>query len=79
MRVLYFSLDKLSNGISEVGAGVCERIGGMVNGTSLALGSFAGPGACWGGRPVGVETYVHNELVKVGVFFFFYSDRGGVW
>ena len=38
-----------SNGVSEVGAGAGERVGGMVNGTSLALGSIAGPGACGGG------------------------------
>ena len=30
----------------EVNAGAGERVGRMVNGTSLTLGSIAGPGAC---------------------------------
>ena len=47
-----------SNGVSEVGAGASERVGGMVNRTSLASGSIAWPGACGGGRPVGAETCV---------------------
>ena len=38
-----------SNGVSEVGAGAGERVGGMVNGTCLASGSIAGPGAYGGG------------------------------
>ena len=38
------------NGVSEVGAGARERVGRMVNGTGLASGSIAGPGACRGGR-----------------------------
>ena len=37
------------NGVSEVGAGAGERVGWMMNGPSLALGSIARPGAC-GGR-----------------------------
>ena len=38
-----------SDGVSEVGGGAGERVSGMVNGTSLASGSIAGPGACGGG------------------------------
>ena len=38
-----------SNGVNEVGVGADERVGGMVNGTSLAQRSIAGPGACGGG------------------------------
>ena len=64
------------DGVSEVGAGAGVRVGGMVNGTSLASGSIAGPEACGDGRSVGAETCVHNELVKVGGFF--ESDRGGL-
>ena len=56
-----------SNGVSEVGAGAGERVGGMVNGTNLVLGSTAGH------EQVGC---VHNELVEVGEFF--ESDRGGL-
>ena len=37
------------NRISEVGAGAGERVGWMVNGTSLASGSNPGPGA-YGGQ-----------------------------
>ena len=58
-----------SNGASEVGAGAGERVGRMVNGTSLPSGSIAGPGAYGGGRPVGAETCVHNGLAEVGEFF----------
>ena len=57
-----------NNGVSEVGVGAGERVDGMVNGTSFALGSIARPGACEGGRPVGAETCVHNELAEVGGF-----------
>ena len=56
------------NGVSEVGVGAGERVGRMVNGTSLASGSIAGPGACGGGRSVGAEICVHNELAEVGGF-----------
>ena len=58
-----------SNGVSEVGAGAGERVVRMVNGTSLASGSIAGPGGGGGGRSVGAETSVHNELAEVGGFF----------
>ena len=57
-----------SNVISEVGAAAGGRVGGMVNGTSLASGSIAGPRACGGGRSVGTETCVHNELAEIGGF-----------
>ena len=57
-----------SNMVSEVGAGAGERVGGMVNGTSFALGSIAWLGTCGGGRPLGAETSVHNGLPEVGVF-----------
>ena len=58
-----------SNGVSEVGAKTGERVSGKVNGTSLVSGSIAGLGAYGGGRPVGVETCVHNELVDVKEVF----------
>ena len=44
-----FAVSMGSNGVSEVGAGTGERVGGMMNGASLASGSIAGLGAC-GGR-----------------------------
>ena len=53
-----------SDGISKIGAGAGERVGGMVNGTSLAA-----PGAGGGCRSVEEETSFHNEL----------ADVGGVW
>ena len=40
----------------------------MVNGTILALGSFARFGARGGGRIMGAETDVNNELAEVGGF-----------
>ena len=59
----------VDDGVNEVGAGAGERVCGMVNGTSLASGSIAGPGASVGGRSVGVRTSIHNEFAEVGVFF----------
>ena len=35
-----------SNWVNEVGAGAGKRVGGMVNGTSLASESIEGLGAC---------------------------------
>ena len=58
-----------SDGVSEIGAGAGERVGGTVNGTSLASEPIAGLGAGGGGRSVGTETSVHNELAEVGRFF----------
>ena len=52
--------------ISEISTGAGERIGRMVNGTSLASGSIAGPGACGGGRSMRAETHVNSELAEVG-------------
>ena len=57
-----------NNGLSEVGTGAGERVGGMVNRTNLASGSIAGPGAGGCGRSVGAETSVHKELAEVGGF-----------
>ena len=57
-----------SNWVSEVSAGTGERVGGMVNGTSLASGSIAGLGASGGGRSVGAETSIHNEFAEVAGF-----------
>ena len=37
-----------SDGVSELCAGAGERVGGMVNGTSLASGSITGSGAFGG-------------------------------
>ena len=48
----------------------------MVNGTNLASGSIAGPGACGGGRSLGAGTSVHNELAEFGAFI--ESDREGL-
>ena len=44
-----FAITMGGDGVSEVGAGAGERVGGMVNGTSLASVSIAGPGVCGGG------------------------------
>ena len=41
-----------SNWVSEVSAGAGERVGRMVNGTSLTSGSIAGLGVCGDGRPI---------------------------
>ena len=57
-----------SDGVSEVGAGAGERVGRMVNWTSLAAGSIEGPVAYGGVRPMGAETCVHSELAEVGGF-----------
>ena len=46
-------------GISNVGAGAGEGVGGMVNGTGLTLVSVARSGACGG---------IDNELAEVGGF-----------
>ena len=48
----------------------------MMKGTSLASGSIAGLGASEGGRSVGAETSVHNELAEVGGFL---KVTEGVW
>ena len=54
-----------SYGASELSGGV----GGMMNGTCLTLGSVAGLGASGGGRTLGAEIGINNELVEVGGFF----------
>ena len=64
-----------SNGESEVGARAGERVGRMMNGTSLALGSIAG--AFGDDRSVVAETCVHNELMEVGGFFFKVTEGFG--
>ena len=65
-----------SNGVSEVSAVADERVGAMVNGTSLTCGSIAGLGACGDYSLVGVKTHVNNELAEVGEFL--EGDRGGL-
>ena len=57
-----------------IGAG--ERVDGMADGASLALGSIAGSGASGGGRIMGMELSVHNELVEVGEFM---ENKREVW
>ena len=47
------------DGVNDISAGAGERIGGMVNGAGLTLGSNAKSGA---------ETRVNNELAKVREF-----------
>ena len=64
-----------SDRVSEVSAGGREKVGGMVNVTSLTSGSITGPGACEDGRPVEVETRIQNELTEFGGFL--EGDRGG--
>ena len=59
-----------SNGVSEVGAGAGEGVGGMVNVAGLALGSIAGSGVCGGGRSVGAEKLVSTmSWWRLGDFF----------
>ena len=60
--------------VGEVGTGTGERVHGMGNGTYFTQGPFAGPGASGGGRIMGVEIGVNNELMDVGRFE--KSDRG---
>ena len=48
--------------------GAGERVGGMVNGTGLTLGSIAVSGASGDSRSVGSETRDNNELAEVGGF-----------
>ena len=58
-----------SNGVSEVSGGADERVGGMVNGTSLASGSIAESGACGGGEAFGKEVRVFtgsNGILREG-------------
>ena len=45
-----------------------EGVGGVVNGAGLTLGSIARSGASGGGRTVGRETGVDNELANVRGF-----------
>ena len=61
-----------SYGGNEVSTETGERVGRMVNGTSLALGLLQG----WEltGRTMGAETSVNNELTEVGRFL--ESTRG---
>ena len=54
-----------SNGVREVSAGAGERVGRMVNETSLTSGSTTGLEACGGCRPMGAETCVNNDLASV--------------
>ena len=67
----------ISDGIRDVSAGAGERVGRMMNGTSLASRSIAGSGACGGDRSVGEETCVNNELAEVGGFL--EGDQRAVW
>ena len=50
-----------SYGVSEVSAGAGERVGRMVNGTSLISGVYCRAGSLWGQR-----LCVNNELAGVG-------------
>ena len=50
----------------------------MVNGINLASGSIAGLGASGGGRTVGAETRVDNELVEVVGFEVNYIGWQGI-
>ena len=63
------------DGISDISAGACERVGGMVNEAGLTLGSISRSGASGGGSTVGAETRVDNELAKVRGFL--EGDRQG--
>ena len=58
-----------SDGVIGVSAEAGERVGGMVNGTGFTLRSIARSRACGGGRSVGTETCIDNELVEVGGFW----------
>ena len=57
-----------SYGVSEVRAGAGERVGGMVDGTNLTLGSIAGSGACGGGRLMGWRLVSTMSLWRLGGF-----------
>ena len=59
-----------SYGVSEVGT----LAGRRMNGAGLTPRSVTGSGAGRGGRIMGAEARVHNELVEVG--WFVESDRG---
>ena len=59
---------------SEFCIGAGERVGRMVNGTSLAPGSVAGSETSRGGSTVVVETCVNNKLAEVRKFA--ENDRG---
>ena len=57
-----------SYGVSDISAGAGEGVCGMLNGTDLTLRSIARLGAYEGGRSVGVDTFIKNEMVEVGGF-----------
>ena len=56
------------DGVIDISAGADEGVGRMVNGAGLTSGSMTRSGANGGGRAVGTETRVDNELAKVGGF-----------
>ena len=56
------------DGVSDVSAGAGEGVDGMVNGTGLTSRSIARSGACGGGRSVGAETHINNEVAELGGF-----------
>ena len=60
--------------VSDVIAEAGEGVGGILSGTGLTSGSIARSGTCGGGRSVGVETRIDNELADVGGFL--EGDRG---
>ena len=63
------------NGVSDIGTGAGEGVGGVVNGAGFTPGSIARSGACGGGSTMGTETGVNNELAKVRGFL--EGDRRG--
>ena len=58
-----------SYGVSDISAGAVEGVGGIMYGTGLTSGSITMLGAYRGGRSMGAETHIDNELAEVrGVF-----------
>ena len=57
-----------SDGVSEVGAGAGERVGGMVNGTSLASGSTAELGVGGVAGLLGQRLVSTMSWQRLGVF-----------
>ena len=62
-------------GVSDVSAGACEEVVGMVNGTCVTMGFIVKSIAVGDGSSVGAETRIDNEFAEVGGFS--ECDRGG--
>ena len=52
----------------DISIGASERVDRVVNRTNFTMRPTAGSGDSWGGRVMGTETGVNNELAVIGEF-----------